>query len=281
MKDRQAQLVADDFCFLEAPKWRDGKIWTSDVFGRAVHAVTPDGKRELVCELGDTPAGLGFLPDGRLIISSQSKRQLMQWKDGVLSVYADLSALIPYCINDFAIDTRGRIYLGNFGYDYNQGEAQKPAKMHRIDPDGSVTEVASGLDFPNGAVIINGGRTLVVNETWVGRVTAFDLTEDGQLINRRVFAQLGEERGPDGMCADAAGAIWVGCYHSGEVLRVLDGGEITDRFKFDGKAISCVVGGEDGRTLFMTAFLGTHEEVPLAKRKSGLFSAKVDVGQPS
>jgi sugar lactone lactonase YvrE len=112
----------------------------------------------------------------------------MQWKNGKLSVYADLSAAIPYCLNDFAIDAQGRIYLGNFGYHYNHGETQRPAKMHRIDPDGRITEVATGMDFPNGAVIINGGRTLVVNETWVGRVTAFDLTEDGRLVNRRVMA---------------------------------------------------------------------------------------------
>ncbi|MBB5415791.1 SMP-30/gluconolactonase/LRE family protein [Paraburkholderia atlantica] len=280
MRIGQAQLVADGFCFLEAPKWRDGKIWMSDVFGRAVYTVTPEGKRELVCEIPLMPAGLGFMPDGRLIISSHGDRKLMQWKDGELSVYADLSAVIPYWINDFAIDANGRIYLGNYGYHYNKSEAPQPARMHRVDPDGSITEIATGMDFPNGAVIINGGRTLVVNETWVGRVTAFDLTTDGKLINRRVFAHLGE-RGPDGMCADASGAIWVGCYNSGEILRVLDGGEITDRFAFDGRAISCVVGGEDGRTLYMTAFLGANEEVALAKPKSALFSAKIDVGQPA
>ena len=279
MKDQQARLVADGFCFLEAPKWRDGKIWTSDVFGRAVYTVTPDGQREFVCEIPGRPAGLGFMPDGRLIISSQDERKLMQWTDGRLSVYADLSEVTPYCINDFAIDAKGRIYLGNFGYHYNLGEAQRPANMHRIDPDGRITEVATGMDFPNAAVIVNGGRTLIVNETWVGRVTAFDLTDDGQLLNRRIYAQLGE-RGPDGMCADAEGAIWVGCYHSGEILRVLEGGEITDRFKFDGSAISCVVGGEDGHTLYMTTFLGPHEEVAQAKRKSALFSAKVEVGRP-
>ena len=279
MQDRQAQLVADGFCFLEAPKWHDGKIWTSDVFGRAVYAVTPDGQRERVCEIPLMPAGLGFMPDGRLIIASHGDRKLMQWRDGKLSVYADLAAAIPYWINDFAIDAKGRIYLGNYGYHYNKGEAPQPAKMHRVDPDGTLTEVASGIDFPNGSVIINGGRTLVVNETWVGRVTAFDLTDDGRLVNRRVFAELGE-RGPDGMCADADGAIWVGCYHSGEVLRVLDGGEITDRFQFEGRGIACGIGGEDGHTLYMTAFLGAHEEVALAKAKSDLFSAKVKAGRP-
>jgi sugar lactone lactonase YvrE len=139
--------------------------------------------------------------------------------------------------------------------------------------------VATDLHFPNAAVIIDEGRRLVVNETWVGRVTAFDLAEDGTLGNRRVFADLAG-RGPDGMCADATGAVWIGCYHSGEIIRVLDGGEITDRFKFDGCGISCDIGGEEDHTLFLTAFVGPEEEVLHFARRSAIYIAEVEVGRP-
>jgi len=279
MRERQAKLLADDFTFLEAPKWRDGKIWVSDVHDKRVYAITPDGQREEICQIPGMPAGLGFMPDGRLIIASVLERKLMQWKDGKLSLYADLTGTIPYPINDFVIDAKGRIYIGNHGYDYFAGESQKPTNMHRVDPDGSVTEVATDLHFPNAAVIINDGRTLVVNETWVGHVTAFDIAEDGTLGNRRIFADL-TGRGPDGMCADAAGAVWIGCYNSGEILRVLDGGEITDCFKFDGCGISCDLGGEDNHTLFLTAFIGPEEEVLQFTRRSAILTAKVNVGAP-
>jgi len=174
------------------------------------------------------------------------------------------------------IDARGRAYVGNLGYGLYTNEPQKPTNLLRVDPDRTIAEVAIGLEFLNAAAIINGGRTLVVNETWVGRVTAFDLTEDGRLLNRRLFADLGG-CGPDDMCADAEGSVWVGCYLGGEILRVRGGGEIMDRFTFDGRGISCDLGCPDGRTLCMTAFLGPDEDVPQGKPLSALFSAQVEV----
>ena len=277
MKDRKATLRAGDFVFLEAPKWRDEKIWVSDVMGDAIYTVTLNGTREMICSIPGKPAGLGFMPDGSLLIASLLDKKLLQWKAGELTEYLDLS-MMAGPPNDFVIDEKGRIYLGDFGYDRFAGEEPKPTNLVRIDPDRRITVVAENVEFPNGTAIINDGRTLVVNETWVGRVTAFDLTEDGRLANRRLFADLGA-RGPDGMCADAEGALWIGCYNSGDVLRVKDGGEITDRYRFDGGGISCALGGVDRHTLFMTCYVGAEADIT-SKRLSGIYTDRVEVGAP-
>lgn len=279
MREHQADLLADGFKFLEAPRWHDGRLWVSDVFDHRLFSIGLDGVRVEICQVPARPSGQGFLPDGRHIVVSATDRQLLEVRDGTLYPYADLSKQAAGYVNDFAIDAHGRIYVGDFGYDYDAGEARKTTKLHRIDPDGSVRAVADGLDFPNGSVIINDGRTLVVAETWECRIRAFDLNAAGELSSPRIFAHLGE-RFPDGLCADAEGAIWVGCFNTGEVLRVLEGGEVTDRFRFDGSAISCVLGGADGRTLFMTTFLGPTNEIATDARRSAVFTARVDVPGP-
>lgn len=280
LKLHQARRFVDDFKFLEAPKWRDGRLYVSDVFDGRVYAIDTSGDRQVVCEVPGRPGGLGFLPDGRLIVASAMDRRLLAVDGDETRVYADLSAQAAGPVNDFAVDTRGRIYVGNFGYDFHAGEPARATPIHRVDPDGTITAVADGLEFPNGSVIINDGRTLIVAETWVGRITAFDLDAEGLLSNRRVFADLGE-RQPDGLCADAAGAIWVGCYNTGEFLRVLDGGMITDRLQFEGSAISCTLGSADGRTLFMTTYLGSGNEIAAGLRKSAVFTTAVEVPGPS
>lgn len=167
MKTYKANTVTDGFIFLEAPKWHDGKIWMSDVMDKAVYCVAEDGTTEKICDVPGMPAGIGFLSDGSLIIASLTDRKLLKWKDGALSDFRDLSAL-PGPPNDFAIDAQDRIYLGNFGCDFHGGEALRPTALVRLDPDGSITEIAQDMEFPNGAVIIDNGKTLVVNETWLG-----------------------------------------------------------------------------------------------------------------
>lgn len=272
------RLLADDFVFLESPKWHGGRLWVSDVFDHRVYAVDTSGHRELVCEM-HRPTGLGFLPDGALIVVDAEARKLMRFQAGVLREYADLSRHAAGHLNDFAIDGSGRTYVGNFGYDYDGGDAPRTTSLHRVDPDGSITAVAE-VDFPNGSVVVNGGRTLLVAETWARRVVAFDLDAEGSLPNRRVFADLGK-REPDGMCADAEDAIWVGCFNTGEFIRVLDGGQVTNSVKFDGAAgISCVLGGEDGRTLFMTTYMGSVDEIAAKRRKGAIFTLDVDVAAP-
>lgn len=280
MKTLHPQLLADGFRFLEAPKWRDGALWVSDVFGLKVVALTDDGSARLTeLDMPHRPAGLGFLPDGDLVIISQADQKLMRWGGSELTVLADLSAHATSYLNDMAIDGAGRIYCGDFGYDAVNGAPQQPTALYRVDPDLTVRRVAEAMEFPNGSVIIDGGRTLIVAETWVGRVTAFDLSPEGGLSNRRIFADTAP-RQPDGLCADADGAIWVGFYNTGEFLRIVDGGTITHRVKFDGHAISCTLGGADGKTLFMTVFLGTEDDMGAGKALSAVYTARVEVGAP-
>jgi sugar lactone lactonase YvrE len=276
MKTHNAELFADDFIFLEAPRWHDDTLWVSDVFDFKLLKLNAKGERFLVCEVPNRPSGQGFLPDGTHIVVSAKDRKLLKVQNGLLSMYADLANHANGYVNDFAIDSKGRIYAGNFGYDYDAGEPRKTTCLHRVDLDGSVHEVATGVDFPNGSVIINDGRTLIVAETWTGKLLAFDLSEAGTLSNRRVFADLGH-RQPDGICADAENAIWAGCFNTGEFIRVKDGGEITDCITFNGSAISCILGGADQQTLFCTVFAGSVPDIVDRKRLGKVFTIRASV----
>lgn len=276
MNTIEPSLFAEGFMFLEAPKWHDGQLWVSDVFDHKVYALSAAGQHARVIDVPNRPSGLGFLSDGSLIIASAKDSRLLRFDGNTLSEYADLSSHTAGWLNDFAIDARDRIYAGNFGYDFVAGEARKTTSLHRVDPDGTIATVADEVDFPNGSVVIGDGRTLIVAETWEARLTAFELNEAGKLSNRRVFADLGK-RQPDGICADAEGAIWAGIYNTGEFVRILDGGQVTDCVQFNGSGISCTLGGAEGRTLFMTAFIGSEEDMASGKRNSAIFTADVNV----
>jgi sugar lactone lactonase YvrE len=276
MIELKAQLFADNFMFLEAPKWRRGLLWVSDVFDHKVYALSENGEPRQIIDVPNRPSGLGFLSDGSLIIVSAKDCRLLRLHDDQLRDYADLSNHAAGWVNDFAIDPFDRIYVGNFGYDFAAGEAHKPTCLHRVDPDGTIVTVADNVDFPNGSVVVNGGKTLIVGETWEGRLTAFDIDTAGALSNRRIFADL-RHRMPDGLCADAEGAVWAGIYNTGEFVRVLEGGEITHRLQFAGSGISCALGGAFARTLYLTTFLGTQEDMAAGARKSAIFSLDVDV----
>ena len=280
MIELEPTLFAEGFMFLEAPKWHEGLLWVSDVFDHKVYALSADGQRRRVVDVPNRPSGLGFLSDGSLIVVSAKDRRLLRLDGDRLSEYADLSNHATAWLNDFAIDALDRIYVGNFGYDFVAGEPRKTTSLHRVDPDGTIATVADNVDFPNGSVVINEGRTLVVAETWEARITAFDLSSAGHLSRRRIFADLGQ-RQPDGLCADAEGAIWVGIYNTGEFLRVLEGGEITHRAQFAGSGISCTLGGTEGRSLFLTAFIGTDKDMAAGKRNSAIFTVAADIPGPN
>lgn len=278
MTSTRPQQFADDFIYVEAPRWH-GELWVSDVFDHRVYALGSGGRRRTVCEVPHRPSGLGFLPDGSLIVASSKDRKLLRVRDGAVSVYADLSGHAPGDLNDFAVDAAGRIYVGNFGYDYDAGAPRRTTTLHRVDPDGTIHTAAIGVEFPNGSVFVDRGRTLIVAETWRCRLTAFAVAEDGDLGSRRVFADLGQAE-PDGIWADAAGAVWVACINTGEFLRVLDGGDVTDRLRFDGLGVACTLGGEDGRQLFCSVYAGSPTDLKAGKRLGKLFTVAVDVPGP-
>ncbi len=243
--------LVDGLCFGEGPRWRDGWLWFSDMQADTVYRVDLDGRLETVVKLvGDQPSGLGWLPDGRLLIVSMTRRKLLVLDGGVLSEFADLSRLASYHCNDMVTDQQGRSYVGNFGYDLNARAAVSPAELVLVTPDGEARVVADDLIFPNGTVITPDGKSLIVGETMAGRLTAFDIEADGSLTGRRVWAEL-DGALPDGICLDEAGGIWVASPISNEALRVMEGGEVTDRVKVDNQAYACMLGGSEGKTLFI------------------------------
>src|ERR1700760_1850921 len=236
-----ATEVARGFAFLEAPRWHENRIWFSDFYTHQVLSAAEDGtdlRTDAVVE--QQPAGLGWLPDGRLLVVSMRDRQVLRREpDGTLVTHADLSGHATGHANDMTVDGQGRAYVGNFGFDLMSGGPLATAALHRVDPDGTVTEVADDLYFPNGSGLTPDG-TLIVNETFGNRCTAFDLTDDGRLVNRRAWAQFGPlpsdramdqvlagiKVAPDGGCLDAEGAWWLADATGSRLLRVRAGGEI-------------------------------------------------------
>jgi len=276
MTNATLSLVRDGFIFPEGLRWRDGQLWLSDMWDHAVYRLDASGELERICTVPQRPSGLGFLPDGTLLISSMADRSLYRLEKSGLVLHGDLSALATGDLNDLLVDGQGGAYVGNFGYDLFGGAAPVRAKLSLVTPDGAVREVADDLDFPNGMVLLDEGRVLVVAETWSNKLTAFDRSADGSLSNRRVYAALGE-RTPDGICADAEDGIWVSSFTTGEFIRLSREGELTDRHECGGRAVACVLGGSDGRTLFCATFNGGIEDIHALKRAGMVSTTRVSI----
>ena len=273
MADIKLEVLAEGFVFLEGPRWHDGRLWFSDMWGHMIHAMTEDGVVSDIATVPNRPSGLSFLPDGSLVTVSMADRKLLKvGADGGLSEYADLSALAPVDINDTVTDTAGNIYVGHFGFDLMNNAEPKLASLIMVRPDGRARVAAPDMNFPNGTVISGDGRTLICAETFGHVLTAFDRAADGSLSNRRVWAELGEGT-PDGICLDQEGAIWVSSFMSGEFLRIEEGGRVTQRIAVpDKRAVACNLGGGDGRTLYCLTYEGAIEEVA-----SGARNARIEV----
>ncbi len=247
---REARLILDGLVFPEGPRWFEGRLWFSDMHAHEVVAVTPDGERETIVEVPNQPSGLGFLPDGRLLIVSMLDRKLLRLDPDGLWDVADLSTLAPFHCNDMVTDAEGNSYIGNFGFDLMAGDSPKATNLVLVRPDGDASVVADGLQFPNGTVITPDGKTLIVGESWGQRLTAFDIESDATLSNQRVWAELGFP--PDGICLDAEGAIWVAVpTNPGALVRVASGGEVLERIPVSDMGVyACMLGGAERKTLF-------------------------------
>jgi sugar lactone lactonase YvrE len=288
---REISTIVTGMSYLEGPRWHDQRIWFSDFYTRRVYSAAQDGSDiRTEAEVPEQPSGLGWLPDGRLlIVSMRDGRVLRRETDGTLVCHADLSGYINGHLNDMVVDTRGRAFIGEFGFDLMSGAGFKPAGLLRVDPDGTVTKAAGDMWFPNGSVITEDG-TLLVDETFGNRVSAFDITEDGSLANRRTWAKFGElpsdsELGkllaqvvvaPDGCCLDADGALWIADGLGGRVIRVRRGGQITEEIQTGTGVFACMLGGADGRTLFICAAPDFQEEARKNAREASLMTARVD-----
>ncbi|MCH7478364.1 MAG: SMP-30/gluconolactonase/LRE family protein [SAR324 cluster bacterium] len=251
------ETLLEGLTFPEGPRWRDGRLWFSDFYSHRVIAVDPEGRAETVAEVPQQPSGLGWTPDGHLLIVSMLDRRLVRLEGGHLHTVADLSRIATGHCNDMVVDAGGRAYVGNFGYDRHRGEPLRSACIARVDPDGSVSVAAEDLIFPNGTVITPDGKTLIVAETRGHRLTAFDVMPDASLANRRSFAEL-EGCLPDGICLDAEGAIWVTDAGGGPLLRVFEGGRIERTIPTgERSAFACMLGGAERRTLFLCTSTGS------------------------
>jgi sugar lactone lactonase YvrE len=247
----RTKILVDGLRFPEGPRWHEDRFWFSDMHDGKVIAVSMDGVAETIVQVAGDPSGLGWLPDGRMLVVSMRDRRLLRLDRDGLTEVADLSSVATSRCNDMVVDAKGRAYVGNFGFDLHKGEKPGPANLVMVHPDGSLEIVAKDLRFPNGVVITPDGKTLIVGETFGGRLTAFRIAEDGTLSDRRVWAEL-EGDGPDGICLDAEGAIWVASpVGKGGVLRILEGGEVTDRIDIEHEAFACMLGGLDRKTLFI------------------------------
>lgn len=257
----ETEVLLDELTFTEAPRWRDGKLWFSDFYSHRVLTVDLVGNVETVAEVVNQSSGLGWTPDGTLLVVSMLDRRLLAIEDGEQRVVADLSDWATWWCNDMVVDAQGRAYVGNFGFDYEQGAEFRTAVMVRVDPDGTTSVAADELAFPNGTVITPDGRTLIVAESFAGRLTAFDVGDDGSLSNRRVWAQL-EGVASDGICLDAEGAIWVANAAGHSVQRVFEGGRIERTISVgELTAYACMLGGPERKTLFICTCSGSGADV--------------------
>jgi sugar lactone lactonase YvrE len=282
----EARVLAGGLHFGEAPRWHDGALWFSDFFDYAIKTVDLDGHVAVKISMADRPSGLGWMPDGTMLIVSMTARSLLRLDKGQLSVHADLSHIATFHCNDMVVDSVGRAYVGNFGFDLDTNEingtmgevlaTHRGATMARVDPDGSVHAAADGLMFPNGTVITPDGRTLIVAESFAKRLTAFDVAGDGSLSNRRLWADLGK-RVPDGICLDAEGAIWVANPVISECFRVAESGEILDVIETDNRCFACMLGGPDRRNLFMLTSRYSLAVEAAVHRTGNVLIADVDV----
>jgi sugar lactone lactonase YvrE len=262
--------------FGEGPRWHDGALWYCDFFQHAIYTVTPDGRRTAVhTGFDDQMSGLGWLPDGRLLVVSMKHQTVLRDDGGTLVVHADLSAIAGGLCNDMVVDARGNAYVGNFGFDYYAHAEFHEADLALVRPDGSVEVAASGLKFPNGSVITPDGSTLIVGESFSGTYLAFEINADATLGPARQWAHV-EGSAPDGCTLDADGGIWFADALGSQVVRVVEGGEVTHRVPTPMPTFACALGGEDGLTLFVLCAAGTHEAEVAGKAEGAIFTMQVD-----
>ena len=248
----ELQTLMTGIAFGESPRWHDDRLWFSDWGTQEIIAVDLEGESEVIVRVPSFPFCIDFLPDGRLLIVSASDRLLLRREhDGPLVTHADLSTLSEHPWNDIVVDARGNAYIGNIGFDFPEAQFA-PGTLALVTPDGSARQVADGVAFPNGIVVTPDNSTLIVAESYANRLTAFDITADGSLSNRRMWAELGGGV-PDGICLDAEGAVWYGDVPNNRCVRVREGGEVLQTITLDRGCFACMLGGPDDKTLFMVA----------------------------
>lgn len=287
---QEAEPFVEGLHFGECPRWHEGRLWYTDFYDRTVQSVGEGGDLRVEVEVADEPAGIGWMPDGRLLVVARKPRTVLRLEaDGRLVHHGDLKPTATFYGNDMVVDSAGRAYVGNFGFDLDTFVEERGAAalveppgppttaLVRIDPDGSSHVAAEDLNFPNGTVITPDGNTLIIAETLSGRLTAFDVGADGTLSRRREWAAM-SWCAPDGICLDAEGRVWVANPLAPECLLVAEGGDIVDRVQTAQNSFACMLGGEDRRTLFIMTAPTSTEKIVSAQRAGKIERARVEVG---
>jgi sugar lactone lactonase YvrE len=267
--------------FGEGPRWHGGRLWFSDFYARSILSVGLQGDCRIELEWDERTSGLGWLPAGDLLFVSMERRALFRWNGSDQpTLHADLSAVHAFLSNDMVVDEAGRAYVGNFGFDLHH-ELRTRDTMDVFADHPTAAIALAGLHFPNGSVITPDGRTLIVGETLGGILTALTIGEDGRLTDRRLWAPTmtdpASPRVPDGICLDAEGAIWIANPSAAECVRIAQGGDVLDVVETSQPCFACMLGGEDGRTLFMMTAPTSDNETVAAGRLGRIEVAEVAV----
>jgi sugar lactone lactonase YvrE len=278
--------------FTECPRWHDGRLYLSDFYTHRVLAVSMDGTTETLAHVPQQPSGLGFLAEGRmLIVSMRDRKVLRREAEGSLVEHADLSRLAPWHLNDMLVDDDGRAWVGNFGFDLMGGAEARTTVLISVEPDGTPQVAADGLGFPNGMMLTPDGGTLIVAESTMNRLSAFPVAS-GLLGERRTWAAFGDPPtstdvgevlkrvavAPDGICLDAECAVWVADAAHSRLLRVAEGGRVIEVRKTGGvRVFACMLGGDDGCTLFASVAPTFHEAEASANHQASVLMTKVEV----
>jgi sugar lactone lactonase YvrE len=250
MKQYKAEILVDGLAFPEGPRWYGNHFWFTDQHARRVYRLDTVGNLETITATDDLPGGLGWLPDGRMLVVYMIQRKVMQWDGQQLKEYADLSGLASFHCNDMLVDPEGRVYVGNFGFDLHGGAQLSKAEIVMIDVYGKTTVFSDDVIFPNGFVFTADHETLVVAESFAHRLTGFELDVEGFPVSSFVWAELGDMT-PDGICMDQNESIWVASPGTNEVTLVKKGGDKIAACMTTGTPYACMLGGEDGQTLYI------------------------------
>lgn len=263
------RLLLDGLRFAEAPRWHEGRLWFADMVGRNISAVDIDGNREVVAEFDDECCGLGFMPDGSMLVVLRTTKQVVRVDQGSVALHCDLGDFPCPTLNDMVVDARGRAYVGAFVSRPEPSTDDRGEALILLDESGSVRDVTRGLINPNGGVIAPSGDQLILAETRLHQLTKFRVQPDGKLVDRDVFAPTGAAA-PDGICLDAEGAVWIGSPNGRRFLRIAPGGEVLDAIETPTAwTVACALGGADRRTLFLLTLAG---EWATLRQPGGAFS---------
>ena len=279
---RDTTVLLDGLAFPEGPRWRDGRLFFSDMHDRRVLCLDPASSEapHEVLSVPGRPSGLGWAPDGSLLVVSMTDRRLLRLASGEaggrVEGVGSLGGLASFHCNDMVVDALGRPHLRCFGFDLENRAPLPPGEQTLVTPEGEARVVAERLAFPNGSVITPDGRTLIVGETFGACLTAFDIAADGSLGERRAWAKL-DAAVPDGICLDEEGAIWVASPVSGSVLRVREGGEVAERVEVENQPYACMLGGPERRTLFICTALSSDPRETTQARAGRIETVEVNV----